>query len=125
MPRIPAELAERLSPGRPVKSMGALRQLLVQAGYCAPRAPAVTLELFGSFRMRTGCEMLPLRAGTVGEALEVLTAVFPQTTRLLPSGGDLGEHFRFSINGATVTTDSSQALREGDQLIFFSASVGG
>ncbi len=75
--------------------------------------------------MRTGCDLLPLRAATVAEALQVLAAVFPQTRRLLPDDGDLGEHFRFSINGAAVVTDPAHPLREGDHVVFFSASVGG
>ena len=120
----PALLA-RLAPETPVKDAAALRALLVARGFCAGDAPAISLELYGGLRLRTGCEVLPLKAGTVGAALEALRRIFPAAERLLPADGELGEYYRFSINGRTVTTDLEQPLAEGDRLILFSASVGG
>lgn len=118
-------LLDRLAPESPVEDAAALRALLVSRGFCKGDAPAVSLELYGGLRLKTGCEVLPLQAGTVGAALEVLRRIFPAAERLLPTDGEMGEYYRFSINGKTVTTDLEQPLVEGDQLILFSASVGG
>lgn len=116
---------ERLSPDGPLKDETALRDLLVARGYCPTDAPAVSLELYGGLRLRTGCEVLPLRAGTVGAALTTLRQLFPKVERLLPANEKLGEYYRFSINGRMVTTDLNHPLVENDHLILFSASVGG
>jgi molybdopterin converting factor small subunit len=118
-------LVARLAPETPLEDAAALRALLVARGFCAGDAPAVSLELYGGLRLRTGCEVLPLHAETVGAALEALRRIFPVVERLLPNHEELGEYYRFSINGKTVTTDLEQPLAEGDQLILFSASVGG
>ena len=120
-----AALSRRLSPDSPLTSAEDARAALVAAGLCPAGAPAVFLELFGGLRLRTGCEVLPLRAGTVGEALGVLRRVFPKAERLLPGDGEMSDHYRFSINGGSVTTDLGHPLAEGDRLILFSASVGG
>ncbi len=98
---------------------------MVETGICQSVHPAVTLELFGSLRLMTGRDVLPMRADTIGTAVTVLKRVCPQALRLLPEGAALSENFRFSINGHTVTTDLATALREGDHVILFSASVGG
>ncbi len=118
-------LVARLAPETPPEDAAALRALLVARGFCAGDAPAISLELYGGLRLRTGCEVLPLHAATVGAALEALRRIFPVVERLLPNTGELGEYYRFSINGKTVTTDLEQRLVEGDRLILFSASVGG
>ena len=118
-------MLERLAPEAPVEDEAAMRALLVTRGFCAGDAPAVSLELYGGLRLKTGCEVLPLRAGTVGAALDALRRIFPVVERLLPADGEMGEYYRFSINGKTVTTDLEQPLAEDDHLILFSASVGG
>lgn len=122
---LPAELCARLGNGAAPETPEACRAALAGLGLCQAERPAVTLELYGGLRLRTGCRLLPLHAGTVGEALDVLTAVFPKARRLLPAGGALGEHYRFSLNGRAVTADPAHPLESGDHLIVFSASVGG
>lgn len=101
------------------------RRSLVEAGVCQERHPAVTVELYGSLRLKSGRELVPMRADTIATAVAVLRRACPPLSRLLPDGDALTENFRFSINGRTVTTDLSAPLREGDRLILFSASVGG
>ncbi len=123
-PALLARLATE-APVAPLEDAASLRALLVTRGFCAGDAPAVSLELYGGLRLRTGCEVLPLHAETVGAALEALRRIFPVVERLLPNPEELGEYYRFSINGKTVTTDLEQRLVEGDRLILFSASVGG
>ena len=101
------------------------RALLVRLGICPAQAPALVLEAFGGLRIRTGCGRLPLRAGTIGEALAVLLRVYPAAKRFLDSEDTASEHYRFSLNGHQVTRDLNTPLSEGDHLILFSASVGG
>jgi molybdopterin converting factor small subunit len=124
-PALPAELVARIAPGTPLQTPEQARAALAALGLCDAARPAVTLELYGGLRLRAGCRMLPLHAATVGEALEVLRAACPRAGRLLPAAGELGEHYRFSLNGRTVTADPAQPLQAGDRLIVFSASVGG
>lgn len=109
----------------PLDSAEAYRRALAHHGLCDSAQAAVTLELFGSLRIRTGAADLPIHADTVGRALQALRRICPETEKLLPPEGELGEHFRFSINGQTVTTELAHPLREGDRLILFSATVGG
>ena len=103
----------------------AYRRALAHHGLCEPTDPAITLELYGNLRIRTGCGALPMRAGDVGTAFRVFRAVYPEAARWMPENEDLPEHFRFSINGGEVTTNLDHALQENDQLILFSATVGG
>lgn len=125
---LPADLRERLAaaaPGETPATHAACRAALVRAGLCDAARPAVTVELYGGLRLRAGCRLLPLHAGTVGEALAVLQAALPNVRRILPADGDLAAHYRFSLNGTTVTADLEHPLQPDDHLIVFSASVGG
>ncbi len=122
---LPAEVQARLAPGTPLATPEQCRAALAGLGLCDAGRPAVTLELYGGLRLKAGCRVLPLHAGTVGEALAVLRTACPRVRRLLPEAGDLGEHYRFSLNGKSVTADPGHPLAAGDHLIVFSASVGG
>jgi len=122
---LPAELRARLAPGTPLATPEQCRAALAGLGLCDAGRPAVTLELYGGLRLKAGCRVLPLHAATVGEALAVLRTACPRVQRLLPATGDLGEHYRFSLNGKAVTADPGHPLAVGDHLIVFSASVGG
>lgn len=101
------------------------RRALGHLGYCDPSHAAVTLELVGNLRVRTGCALLPIHGDTIGTACAVLRRVVPETERLLPGEDELTRHFRFAINGGEVTNDLAHPLRDGDQLMLFSATVGG
>jgi molybdopterin converting factor small subunit len=122
---LPADVCARLVPPVAPESPEAARAALAVLGLCDPARPAVTLELYGGLRLRTGCRALPLHAGTVREALDVLREVYPKSRRLMPDDGAADGHYRFSINGRDVTADEAHVLRAGDQVIVFSASVGG
>jgi molybdopterin-guanine dinucleotide biosynthesis protein A len=101
------------------------RRALTHLGFCDAAHPAITLELYGNLRIKTGCESLPMRGDRVETAFRVFRAVYPEAGRWLPETEALPEHFRFSINGSEVTTSLDHPLRENDQLILFSATVGG
>ena len=94
-------------------------------GWCTAGAPAVTLELYGSLRLKTGCEVLALRAHTLGEAGKVLLRAYPALGGLIRDDATLRDHYRFSLNGLHVVTDPSKPLNDGDHVLLFSASVGG
>ena len=122
--------AEPLQPGgptaaTPLDNAEEYRRALAHFGFCDADHPAMTLELYGSLRIKTGCALLPLHAERIETAFAALRRIFPEAERILPEVSDMGEHFRFSVNGRTVTTDLAQPLSEGDHLILFSASVGG
>ena len=87
--------------------------------------PQVRVELYGSLRIKTGRPAVTLRADSIRTALRGLLASVPEAARILPPEDELPRTHRFSINGAAVTTDLDTPLREGDQLVLFSASVGG
>lgn len=129
VPVLPAELTARLAtdggPGAPPETPEAVRAALVQLGLSDGAQPAVTVELYGGLRLRTGCRALPLHAGTVAQALDVLCAVYPKAARLLAADGAGEGHYRYSLNGRDVTADAGHPLQAGDHLIVFSASVGG
>jgi hypothetical protein len=122
---LPPALLASLAGAPPPASEEEVRALLVRLGHCPARAPAVTVELYGSLRLKTRCASLPLRAASIGEALAVLLRVCPRLESLLEPSEAADAHFRVSINGRTVTTERAHPLREGDRLILFSASVGG
>ena len=103
----------------------ALRALLVSRGLCDPQAPEVVLELTGVLRLRTRCALLPLHAAKLSDALDVLLSVCPEAARFIADTAAVSEHYRFSINGRTVTSDPAHALSPGDHVLLFNASVGG
>ncbi len=123
-PALP-DAAGQPGPALPVRDEDTYRRALAWLGLCDPAAPAVTLELYGNLRIRTGCAGLPIHAGTVAAAVAALFRVHPEAGRLLGPPERLGEHFRFALNGEAVTTDPEYPLRAGDRLVLFSAAVGG
>ena len=123
-PFLPASIVEASGQTAPRDAEEA-RTMLCAMGLCETIHPAVVLELYGGLRIRTGCACLPLRAGTILGALQVLARVYPRTTEFFPDPRLAGEHYRFSINGGKVGQDVHASLSEGDRLILFSASVGG
>lgn len=122
---LPQVLAKTLAPETPIVTESDFRRLLVGRGLCTEKHPPVTLELYGSLRTKTGCGNLPVHAHTIGEALQALKRICPSVLRVLPDEAQLGEHYRFSVNGGDVFTDLRHPLKAHDHLILFSASVGG
>ena len=108
-----------------MSAIAADRLTLVQSGVCDATHPAITLELYGSLRLKAARDAVPMRADTLATAVSVVKRVCPPLERLLPEGPALAENFRFSINGRAVTADPATPLREGDRVLLFSASVGG
>lgn len=87
--------------------------------------PAVSVELYGTLRLRSGRPAVALRADSIRTALRLLREALPELGRHLPPENELPHTHRFSINGSAVTTDLDTPLREGDHVVLFSASVGG
>jgi molybdopterin converting factor small subunit len=112
-------------PAAQVPDLAADRRALVETGVCDPAHPAVTVELYGSLRLKAARDAVPMRADTLATAVSIVKRVCPPLARLLPDGAALAENFRFSINGRTVTTELATLLAEGDRVLVFSASVGG
>ena len=108
-----------------VDSPEAYRRALAHLGFCDGAHPAVTLELYGNLRIRTGCGELPIHGDSVRTVCRVLQRVYPESCKWLPEPEQLAEHFRFSINGGEVVAELDHPLRENDHLILFSATVGG
>ena len=99
--------------------------ILPEREWGAAAHPAVSVELYGTLRIRTGRPALALRADSIRTALRLLREALPELARHLPPEEELPHTHRFSINGGAVTTDLDTPLREGDHVVLFSASVGG
>ena len=112
-------------PTSPVVDNPGYRDALTHMGFCQPEHPAVTMELYGNLQMKTGSRELPCRADTLGTLHQILLAVFPEVNRLLPQAEELSAYYRFSINGEVITVDLNHPLKDGDQVMLFSATVGG
>ena len=102
-----------------------MREQLIRRGICQADHPAIRVELFGSLRIRSGQSHIPMRADTIRTAIIALLQTQPSFARLLPPLEQLPESHRFSVNGMAVTTDLDTPLHEGDNLMLFSATVGG
>ncbi len=76
----------------------------------------VTIKLFGTLRLKTGCKGIEVEASTVKEGCEALSAT---------TGLPLKEIKRCIavVNGSQVKL--STPLQDGDELAFFSPSGGG
>lgn len=118
-----ARTARHVQPG--AAGAGGPRSRAADGQWGSTAHPQVRVELYGSLRIRTGRPAVTLRADSIRTALRGLVAALPEVARVLPPEDELPRTHRFSINGASVTTDLDTPLREGDQLVLFSASVGG
>ena len=85
----------------------------------------MTVELFGTARLRAGLAAIDLEAGTVGQALERLARDVPALDGGVIRGDRVHPAFRLSLNGDRFVSDPSTPLVEGDRLLLLSADVGG
>lgn len=85
----------------------------------------MTIELFGTARIRAGVAVLTVDAGSVGTALESLALACPSLAGTIVLGNAIHPAFRLSLNGERFVSDPETMLAEGDCLLLLSADVGG
>lgn len=94
------------------------------AGYHA--GMRVTVELFGTLRLRAGRERVVVEARTVGAALLAVEAECPELAGYLMDGSRrLRPEHRVAINGGAVTGHVASPVVDGDAVVVISAQAGG
>jgi molybdopterin converting factor small subunit len=82
------------------------------------------VEFLGIPRERAGVADLELEAATLGQALALLAARFPDLGEFI-AGGSLHPSLAANLNGDEFITDPRRALADSDHLLILSADVGG
>ncbi len=85
----------------------------------------MTIELYGTARLRAGVANVSVPARSVGDALRALAASCPSLAGTIIVGVTIHPAFRLSLNGERFVSDPSTALADGDCLLLLSADVGG
>lgn len=85
----------------------------------------MTVELFGTARLRAGHSEIALEAETIAQALALLARDVPALSGSVILGDRVHPAFRLSLNGDRFVSDPSQALLPDDRLLLLSADVGG
>jgi molybdopterin converting factor small subunit len=85
----------------------------------------VTVELFGTVRLRAGTGHLRIEALTVGESLRALARAVPALDGTVIQGDRLHPAFRFCVNATRFVTDPTTPLTDGDALLILAADAGG
>ena len=82
------------------------------------------VEFLGIPRERTGVADLELEAATLGQALDLLAARFPDLGDLI-ADGLLHPSLAANLNGDEFVSDPHRQLADDDHLLILSADVGG
>ncbi len=85
----------------------------------------VTIELYGTLRLKTGQAVVPLLASSVQEALSSLRGRFPALGEAISPEGHLHAAYRICLNGHHFPTDPATPLQTGDCLLLIAADAGG
>jgi molybdopterin converting factor small subunit len=85
----------------------------------------MTVELFGTARLRAGIASIDLSAQTLGEAIERLALSVPKLANSVVLGNRVHPSFKLSLNGDRFVSDPLTPLAEGDRLLLISADAGG
>lgn len=85
----------------------------------------MTIELYGTARLRAGVGEVTVRAGSLGRALADLAAACPALAGSVVIGRGVHPAYRLSLNGERFVSAPETPLGEDDRLILLSADVGG
>ena len=87
-------------------------------------APRITVEFFGTARLRAGRSDLPIEAATVADALTATARECPALAGVVDNG-KLSGHYLASVNAGPFLIDLHHPLAAGDRLLLLSADAGG
>jgi len=87
--------------------------------------PSIRVEFFGIPRLRAGRPSLTVEAGVIGELLDGIARECPGFRDACLSAGALRPEYLLSIGGHRFTRDRTTPLSAGDDVLIFSADVGG
>jgi molybdopterin converting factor small subunit len=82
------------------------------------------VEFLGIPRVRAGLSELEIEAETLGQALDVLAAMFPPMRELV-TDGRLHPSLAASLNADLFISDPATRLAATDRLVILSADAGG
>ena len=85
----------------------------------------VTVELFGTVRLRAGTGACTVEAATVGDALVALARAVPALDGSVIQSERLNSAFRLCINADRFVSDPATPLADGDTLLILAADAGG
>ena len=85
----------------------------------------MTIELYGTARIRAGVSRFTVAAESVGHALESLAAAYPSLNGTIIIGAAIHPWYRLSLNGERFISDPHTELADDDCLLLISADVGG
>jgi hypothetical protein len=85
----------------------------------------VTIEFYGVPRQRAGRSSLSVSAGTLRDALSMLTKTCPALRDILSPDGRISAHYLLSFDGTEFVCDLDRRLHPGERLLVMSADAGG
>ena len=85
----------------------------------------MTIELYGTARLRAGRSQCAIDASSVGQALEHLARECPALAGTVILEAKVHPAFSLSLNGERFVHDPETPLRADDCLLLISADVGG
>jgi molybdopterin converting factor small subunit len=85
----------------------------------------LTVEFYGTARLRAGRPALAVPAGTVADVLAAVESACPGLAGLVRGDGRLSPHYLLSLDGRQFVTDLGRTLQAGDQLLLLAADAGG
>ena len=88
-------------------------------------ADPVTVELFGTARLRAGRSELRAGGRTVGDLLHAIVAECPSLGGLLTGGGGLSRHYLISLDGERFVDDPAEPVPPGSRVLILGADAGG
>lgn len=86
---------------------------------------SVTIEFFGVPRQRAGTERVEIEAGSLGQALAVLSERFEGMAESCFDGNRLRPGYVANLNGDRFVSEPDTPLADGDSLLILSADAGG
>ena len=85
----------------------------------------VTIELYGTARLRVGQAEVTVSASTPAVALAAAVRECPAFAALLRPDGWVASAYLLSVNGEKFVTEPNETLRPGDRLVVLAADAGG